>query len=294
MRYASPGMDERVEVVAAPESPAVDVFDYADPREYLCAVLEEKKKRSTAFSLRAWSRQLGFSTPSYLSAVLRGTRRLQPTFATKLSKNLKLSESAATRLEILALRENSKNLAQAELYDRMLKSVSPVAFRTRLDLDRFKLIADWYHLVLLEMVSLPDFRADAEYLSRRLGKSVMPQLVASALKRLFRLKLIRRQADGRIVRGTGQVFVGDSVPNQKIRQHHLQFIEKAKRALSEAPLEERDFRGSTFVFNKKNVGKARELIRQLHQALRALSDGEADSVYRLNTQLFCLTTGEKE
>ncbi|MEZ4749905.1 MAG: TIGR02147 family protein [Bdellovibrionota bacterium] len=287
-------MDDSVEVVAAAESPAVDVFDFVDPREFLCAVLEEKKKRSTAFSLRAWSRQLGFNTPSYLSAVLRGTRRLQPAFATKLSKNLKLAEPAATRLEVLALRENSKNSAQVDLYDRMLKSIAPNRYKTNLDLDRFKLISDWYHLVLLEMVSLPDFRPDPIYLSRRLGGSVMPQLIASALKRLLRLKLVKRNNEGKLVRGAGQVFAGDGVPNQKIRHHHLQFLEKAKRALSEMPLDERDFRGSTFVFSKKNVPKARELIRQLHQALRALSDAEADSVYRLNTQLFCLTTGEEE
>ncbi|MCB0419066.1 MAG: TIGR02147 family protein [Bdellovibrionaceae bacterium] len=285
--------DERVEAVAG-EGPAVDVFEFADPREFLCAVLEEKKKRSAAFSMRAWSRQLGFRTPSYLSAVLRGTRRLQPNFATKLSKNLKLSDPAATRLELLALRENCKDSSQADLYDRMLKSLSPVRFRTRLDLDRFKLISDWYHLVLLEMVELPDFRPDPEYLARRLGGTVMPSLVASALKRLLRLKLLRKGPSGKIVRGAGQVFAGDGVPNHKIRQHHLQFIEKAKRALLESPLEQRDFRGSTFAFSKENVPKARELIRQVHQALRDLSEEKADSVYRFNTQLFCLTIGDQE
>ena len=268
----------------------VDIFDFLDPQEYLCAVLQSKKSRNPRFSLRAWSRQLGFRNPSYLSAVLRKQRRLQPPLAASIAQNLRLNELERKRFELLVLRENARGPARQELYDKLLGQMGTGRQPSRVDLDRFQLIADWYHLVLLEMVELPDFCPNPEYLSRRLCGLVMPQLIGPALKRLMRLKLIRKKEDGSFERIKNRVTVGDELPNLKVQQHHHQFLERAARALQETPPESRDFRGSTFVFDEAQVPKARKIIREAHQALRTLSSGtQPDSVFRFNSQLFNLT-----
>ena len=272
------------------EPEKLSVFAFDDPVPFRRETLAAKKRRHPGFSLRAWSRQLGFRTPSYLSDVLSGHRPLRPALAARVAANLRLDGSEAERFDLLVLRSRARDPKERARYDRLLRRVPLEPRPNRLTLDRFALVAEWYHWVPLELVGLPDFRPDPRWLSRRLGDRVRPELVATGLRRLLRLGLVRKSADGRWERVEGVAFAGDAVPSECVRKHHRQFLEKAKRALDEQPTAERDFRGSTFVFSPDRVEEARAVIRECHRQLRALatSGGERE-VYRFGTQLFRLT-----
>ncbi len=284
-------MDKRKEPI---DSRAVNIFEFEDAREFLSATFSEKQQRNPRFSLRAWSRQLGFAHPSYLSAVLRGSRRLKVPLAKRISENLKLNGLEERHLSLLVMRSNARSDDELDLYARVLKETSPPQKFIELGLDRFRLIADWYHLTILEMMRLSDFRPEIDFIFERLGKKVPHSLIKSALARLTRLGLIRRTESGEWARTDSNPKVGDQGSSEAIRGHHLQMLEKAKRALHEQDIEERDFRGSTFVLPMKNRKRAWECIQRFHSEMRKLAEtGDGDEVYRFNTQLFCLTERKK-
>jgi uncharacterized protein (TIGR02147 family) len=273
---------------------SVSVFKYLDPSEFLCAILEEKKVKNPSFSLRAWSKQLGFKNPSYLSSVLKGKRKLKLALANKIAESLQLTRESKNRFELLILRMNATSEGERELYSRLLSSLDQARRRTRLEHDKFQIISDWYHLVILEMVSLTNFRSDLKYLIGRLGPEVTAEKVEKAVRRLVRLKLLFWDSEGILRRSPFDPHAGDSVPSDAIRQHHTQLLERARLALSEQPLDERDFRGSTFVLSRTKIEEARRLIRGFHEEMRNLAGpGDGDQVYRFSTQLFRMTREPK-
>jgi hypothetical protein len=61
------------------------VFHFEDPIAFLNAQLREKQKRDPKFSLRAWSRLMGYENPSLVFHVLKGERRLKMDLALKMA-----------------------------------------------------------------------------------------------------------------------------------------------------------------------------------------------------------------
>jgi len=266
----------------------LNVFEYSRPTEYLGAVLQDKQRVHPSFSLRAWSRQLGFKTPSMLSAVLLGQRKLKPGLATRIALALELAPLEQRYLEVMALAENSRSEHEQKIYLDILHSLRPREVQS-LDLDRFRYIADWYHFAILEMVSLADFQADPDYISRRLGNTISPGLAASGLSRLLRMGLLVRNRKGRIVRSKKHLKAGDGVPSPAVRSHHLQILKKAEQALQHQALEERDFRGTTLPLKKKDLPQLKKLITEFHRNVQELSSPDGDEVYRVSSQAFRLT-----
>lgn len=266
------------------------VYEYADPREFLAAALAEKQRRHPGFSIRAWARQCGLRAPSLLSAILRGERTLRPNVGAQLARTLELTDEEAKYFNLIVLIGSARTTAEKEAYLRLLKALRPETTFLDLDVERFRLVADWYHFAVLEMIDLKDFRTDPEYLSRRLGGKVSAFLISGALERLERMGLITRERKN-WRKGTmqGNRKVGDALPSQAIRQHHLQMIEKAKAAITDLPMETRDIRGTTIAIRREDYAKATEILRECHQRLQKLAADDADEVYRLNTQLFPLT-----
>lgn len=265
------------------------VYEYSKPTDYLGAVLHEKRAVNPAFSLRAWSRQLGFKTPSMMSAVLLGQRKLKPVLATKIAVALDLAPLEQRYLEVMSLAENARSEHERKIYLELLASLRPKGDVQTLDLDRFRFIADWYHVAILEMVSLPDFKADPDYIARRLGNSISPARASSALQRLTRLRLIAKDPRGRYVREQRHLKAGDTIPNAAIKSHHLQMMKKAEQAIQSQPLEERDFRGTTLPLRKKDLPQLKKWVAEFHRKVQALASDDGDEVYRVNSQAFSLT-----
>jgi uncharacterized protein (TIGR02147 family) len=159
-----------------------------------------------------------------------------------------------------------------------------------MSLDRFQLVADWYHFALLEMIALRGFSSKPEDLARRLCVPVHPLELERAMDRLQRQKLLVRDAEGGLSRGLGEPVTKDEVPSEAVKRHHVQMLAIAKKALYEQPVERRDFRGTKLALKREHYEAAKEIIRNCHRELQKLgAQSEADAVYALNTQFFSLT-----
>lgn len=276
------------------------VFSFDDPVDFLNFELRERKKRNSSYSLRAWSRQVGYKNPSYLSHVLSRKRRLKPDFAGKLATDLSLKGRSLKYFELLVMNENARTEGEQETYKRLLTAARPkrLAPAHQVTLETFSLVADWYHWAILEMTDLESFDSDPRAIQAQLSGKVDLTTVKQAIERLLRSGLLVRDEAGRLKRASKESNETDTrapTPPEAVAAYHRQMISLGLKSVGEQAVEERTLYGSTLSFRAENMEKVQEILKEAHrQVLRYAEHGKGEEVYQLNTQFFRLAGKPKK
>lgn len=236
----------------------------ADPsvafRRGLQEDLLRRIQRNPRFSLRSYARLLKYD-PSTLAKILNGTRRPGARTIRYLSDRLGLSADS----------QNSP----AELIG--------------LSLEQFRLIADWYHYAILELMKLKAFKPDSKWIAQRIG--IPNQQAVAAIEHLKLAGMIREQNGKWIEITTGRTTT-KTIPgtNRALRKMQRQILEQAIEAMETIPFEERDQSSITIALNQKDIAAAREEIRAFRRRISNLLSAakEYDRVYQLSISFFPL------
>lgn len=234
--------------------------------------LEEAKSRNPHFSLRAFSQRLGISSGA-LSEILKGKRPLSNTTKQKIAKKLFLSPQESI-----------------EFFQKNLPGEMGLISDDRLTLsqDHFHLISDWWYFGLLNLIKTRNFKNQLSWMASRLGLSLTT--VADAWDRLLRLGYIEKKGN-KIFRKHPNIKTGENIlANRKSHISDLPLIEKA---LYNVPPELRDNTSCTFVIDKKDLSRAKELIRIFQsQFLNQIGKESGDEVYKMTIAVYPLTQVE--
>lgn len=241
-------------------------------KNLLLQELARRQTRNSAYSLRAFARDLGIGVTS-LSDVLADKRNLSKTNLAKVMERLAVSPVEKDRLW-----ENYKqNASRAQDLDE----------KTLLEEDIFRLISDWYYLAVLNLTKVHDFQGHAEWIANRLG--IKLEEAEEALLRLERLELVKKTR-GQYVRTKKQLTTSRDIPSSAIRKHHSQNLVLAEQSLHRDPVEYREFGSVTVSVNPEKLPLAKELLLKTRKKIVDLLDNGATSeVYTLSFQLFPLT-----
>lgn len=246
-------------------------------RKILVQNFEEYKKRAPATSLRSFSRSLDIS-PSALSEIFSGRRRISRSFAARLLSKLDVPE--AQRRGVLDLFPSQQGRGKKQVSENYVQ----------LEEDAFQLIADWYHFAILSLLSTRSSSFDLQWIADRLEISL--EQATSAVDRLIRLELLVRDPEGHI-QVTGRSYRSeDGVSRAAIRENHRQKLALATKSLDRDPIQIRDFNAFTVAISPARIDGARDMIRDF--AFRLVRYLEADpkdreEVYQLCIQLFPLS-----
>ena len=165
--------------------PRPQISNFKSYREYLSAFFEFKQSLRSGFSFRRFAALVGLKSPNYLQLVIQGQRNLSPATAQALCEALKLS-SAETHyfmalVQVESARTSSDSMkAEKELF-RALKGLSAKF----LDQTEFKILSQWYNLVIRELSFLPDFEPSAEWITEKIGHKITLQQAEEALQFLI-------------------------------------------------------------------------------------------------------------
>jgi uncharacterized protein (TIGR02147 family) len=271
------------------------IYQYSDPREILVFLYQQKKNHNALFSLRAWSKKLGFRNPSLLSDIMNGKRRVTNEFALKISDSLELTTDEKRYFEALVFRANAKSDEERSFFQAALEKFRPQDRGHFFDLGQNPQISHWYYGVLDEMPALQDFKQDYQYLAKRLGPEITPQTIEIALKELLRLGMLKEDDRGNIYRPQKNLYRPQSDEDKPeapmLRSFRRRFIEKAVSAMEEQPVRESVFKVYNMPIKMKDFPKIRMYL--LEDVVDHLTDYEvsknADEVYCLNLQYFRIT-----
>lgn len=267
------------------------MMEATTPQNWLRNELEAARVKNSRYSLRAMAKKLGLS-PGRLSEIMNGRRLLTTQMAMRIADRLEYGPDR--RAEFLSTVDDARNDARnpraaipTAALPAPLKSLRQPKYDP-LEMDRFHVIADWYHFAILSLIETTDFNSSPDWISRRLGISVAQ--AESALERLQSTKLISISAKGR-VRSTGKnIETPTDIASTALKRSHRQTLEQAIEAIYEVPLNERDITSMTMAIDSKKIPQAKKLIRDFRKKMAAfLENGPADEVYNLNIQLLPIT-----
>lgn len=274
------------------------IYKFQDPVEYLNFEFKSKCMNNNRFSLRAWARQLGYENPSFLSHILKRERTLKIETAEKFIRNLKLTGDEKKYFEMLVFQHNCKSIDEKNIYIDILESLRPTGetIPQSLSIEAFRVITDWYHTAILELIELSDFRYDIEWIKNRLGKEVSSQNIKKAIQRLLKLELIIEVSPDKLSKvRDNPVLIESYIPSEAIRHFHKQMIEKAKAAIDYQPFEQRDVRGSMISIRLSDYEKIQKIIRKAHREIVKYScEGSGEELYQFNTQFFKITNPSED
>ena len=265
------------------------IFEHADYRSFLKRTLAEKISRNPSYSLRGFARTLGIHH-SMLVAIFQNKKRLSAERAPLIAEKLGLATDEREYFSLLVELETAKHPdAKARVLDRLgvFRQRSPK--HVDLSVDHFRMIADWYHLPILQMVDRPEFSLTPTEISDRLG--IQPIEAEAALERLERLDLIERGVDGHYVKTRGDIRVASPNANDGLRRFHEQMLRKAIESLTSQSHPERQTQTQTVAFDPADLPELDRLTDEFFERAVQLSEQgkKRDQIYHLSTVFFNLT-----
>jgi uncharacterized protein (TIGR02147 family) len=259
-------------------------------RDRLKAELTRRQMVNPRYSLRAFAKSVGLSAP-FLSQVLTGRKNLSIEAAAGLTEKLGYSpEEASAFCQQVQVGNASTLKTRNILQSRELDVESGFS---SLELESFAVMSDWYHFAILELSTCKGFRSNTSYISEKL--EIAPAVAERAVDRLLKLGLLRKEK-GRWFKTNKFLATPTDRPNLALQNFHAQMLEKARRALTDVPVQERDITGVTLSVSAERMPIAKKEIRRFLMRMSKILDSDvAEQVVQLNVQFFplCHKTGPK-
>lgn len=270
------------------------------PVDVLRDAYKARLEKNEAYSLTSFARDLGISK-TLLSRIFSGQRPVSVKFTIQLSSALDLSESQSRCLLIAAIQASGKNtkiskkLREQFEIDVLEPSCNDEIVYTTVEVERFKAMASWHHLALMNLTELKDFNSDPLWISKKLGITTFA--VNEAINRLFALGLLQ-EVNGVLKRSNQSIYVKTNKSETAVRNFHSQMIEKAQIELTDSSpkaFQQRLINGITFACDEDQIALIKEKIDKLQDEILALtSGGGREHLYQMNIQFFSLTKPTQE
>lgn len=269
-----------------------DLFKYLDYRRYLKDYYRvQKERKGSAFSFRTFSRMAGLSSPNFLQLVMEGKRNLGPDGMRCFAKALKLNKEESGYFEnLVRFNQASTDDERNEWYKRLSTSKKYREIR-EIEKDYFVYFSRWYYAAIRELVLLPDFKEDPDWIARRLSPPITVREAATALELLQKLGFLVRDQSNRLVQAERNITTAREVMSLAISNFHRQMIQRASESIERTTPERRDVSSLTVALSKEKFVEAKRRIQEFRRELNVLlsEDGRPDAVYQLNFQIFNLS-----
>lgn len=243
-----------------------------DFKVHLQHELLKRCSHNPGYSMRAFARSLKVDY-STLSKLLRGERAIGKQLVARLGNRLGMTpEELNPFLSSFGSRNGSGDDAAFSL----------------IAVDTFKIISDWYHFAILELMRVDGFVSDTQAVARSLGLTTHE--VQAALDRLVRAEMIQIDPQNRWIDITGgrTTNIGPEMRSNAHRQLQRQLLEKAIAAMELTPMDQRHQSGMTMAIDHSKLPLAEKKIKKFRRDLSTLlSRGKKRTqVYHLGISLY--------
>ena len=240
-------------------------------RRKLQEELVSRTAKNPQFSARAFAKQLGVEPSSFIQ-IINCKRSLTDKMCRRLADKLEMSPD-----EMFSLMDVKTNREKNETFSSF----------SNVSVDMFKVIADWYHYAILELVSLKHFQGSPKWIAKVLGITIHE--ARAAIERLQRLEFLEISPEGvwKDTLGDANNF-GNEFTAPAMRKLQKQVLEKAIHALENTEYEERIQTSMTLPVSKKKVNLAKAKVLNFIDELDTfLKTGEeCDEIYNMSFSLY--------
>lgn len=279
---------------------APNPFACLDYRVFLKSALAARR-----LSLRNLSLRAGIKSTGYFSWVLQGKRTLSEDLTFKVAEVLKLNAKEKEYF-IRLVRFNQASSAQAK--ERGLEKLMELRKSGKfasLDLTQYEFYRKWYHSAIRELVTLPGFREDAAWISKKLKPAISVIEARESLKLLKELGMLKYDKNGRLVQSEPLIWqsadggpVHAEAQKLMVRSFHSRMMGLGQESLERFPPALREVSSLTLAGSKEAYDSIKDKIVEFEKQILEFAGNDkkpSQKICQLNFQLFPLVTeGEKE
>lgn len=241
--------------------------------QWLADFLKAKSSQDPALTLRKLSAEIGIS-PALLSMITRQSIPVSRRTAKKICASRRFTRREKQELWALVAHEE---------YEREASEMGPPHTTSH---SAPTVLTHWYHLAILNLITLPNAPGNAEQIARRLG--ISGNEAGQALLRLERAGYIKKTGR-KYQRCAANFLTSQDVPAPAIRNFHREILACAERALDEVSVELREVSSTVLPADPALMPQAKQLLRDFRRKLeRLLEGGNSSRVYALSIQCFPL------
>ncbi|MEZ4323255.1 MAG: TIGR02147 family protein [Myxococcota bacterium] len=272
--------------------PIPAVFSYLDYRAYLRDWFEARKREQPDYSYATFARDGGGSKAA-LANVLAGSRAPRASTLDAFARAMALAPNERNYLGLLVELSLAQNLTErreamgrilaSEQYGRMKHSESAP------DADVARYLEHWYVPVIREMVGLPGFRDDPEWIAAALVPVVTRDEVVEALATLFDLGFLFRAADGTVQQREIRFSTGVEASQLAVSRYHREVPPDLMRAVDPLRGAEQHLLAITVALHPSHVAEVKARLNAVLEQVAALGDDaaglEGKRVYQVGMQV---------
>lgn len=232
------------------------ITSYSDPVLFIRDMIQFRKKNEFGFSVHAVTSSLRKVSPTLVSLIISGKRKLTYDRAEEFAKLLGLS---------LQEKVYFKNWIQADAAPEERKPA--IRSKHRRDVG-IHLLKDWINVYVKDCFQIESVQRDPQLVYKYLSAYAQPKRIERALGFLLKEGYLRRTSDGRIVIENNLSVAETPTPSRKIRQFHRGALEIAKSALEIFPPTERLANTLVIPLDEKRHQELRDLIAEFSEKLK--------------------------
>ena len=266
----------------------VDIFNYSNYREYLCATYESEKKNKDFWSYRYISQKVGINQ-GYVLKVFQGKTHLGVKNIGAFADFLGLEGRQRQYWEELVHYGRAEEESEVFLRFKRLQEIKGIHLQTlkQSQMDFFKHVR---HIAVRSLLGITKVFDDYRALAEMLHPQATVQDVEESIALLNRLGFILRGEDGSWQVVDLFVSTGEGWKSDAIRGFQEETMHMALQSFLKDPLELRDISSATITLASTSLQMVRDRIKDFRKDIFRLSqEGDNDNmVFQLNVQLFPL------
>jgi uncharacterized protein (TIGR02147 family) len=268
----------------------MDLFDYADYRQFIKDYVLTRQSANRAFSYRYLAMKAGINSSSFYTQIVKGARNLTKNTILRTCQALKLSDSEAEYFEHLVFFNQAGTIRDKNRYFELLTRCRSLHGARRLQPDQYDYFSAWYHCVVREAVVMLDFGDDFKKLAHFLSPAISAEQAKQSVELLLRLGLLVKTEHG-YAQADPTLTARSDIRSIQITNFQIEMLKHAIAAFDRCRPEKRIHSATTFGISEENAkvfaGKLRECREQLMNI--AQNDPNPQVVYQLNLSLFPMT-----
>lgn len=273
------------------------IFEYQDYRKYLRDMYTFQKAHDRKFSFRYFSKIAGFKACNVLKLVMDGKQNIASYSIEKFTKALKLNKEESLFFRNLVLFNQASDSGEKQVYaeallkSRHFKKIYPIKE------SQFNFYRHWYFTAVRELVSLPEFREDADWVARRLTPAISAAEARKALDELLKLGLIERDEKGKLRQTDAHITTADEVSSAAVAEFTRQMLRLAAESIDRVNRSKRDISTQTFSASEETTVKIKARIQEFRKEIIDMIDRDNsihNCIYQLNFQLFPLVETDED
>ena len=265
------------------------ITEYQDYRAYMLDYFEWRK-RTSVFSWREFSKQAGFSSPSYLKLVCDGKSSLSRVGVLQVAAAMELSEFECEYFKRMVDFTNAKDDDKKKDAFRKLEALANEHHARVLNADAFDYYESAVNSIVRELAPIMPGSLPGG-LAKKIKHNYTAQDVRDSLKLLVKLKFLKDKG-GNVYEQTDKVITGSSdYLALALRSMNRQMIDLAHEAIDKIDPAERNISGVTVGVDESALKRISDIVNSCYKQVIAVASqcDKVNQVYRLNLQLFPLT-----